>query len=79
MYNLLGFSREKLPFVLKDTKKNSRLYQISGFVLHLGMFNILTSEYFRGWSAMSNASTKGIATYTGQFRARIDNVFGIKP
>ena len=26
---------------------------------------------------MSNASTKGIATYTGQFRARIDNVFGI--
>ena len=39
--------------------------------------NILTSEYFRGWSAMSNASTKGIATYTGQFRARIDNVFGI--
>ncbi len=44
MYNLLGFSREKLPFVLKDTKKNSRLYQISGFVLHLGMFNILTSE-----------------------------------
>ena len=39
--------------------------------------NILTSEYFRSWSAMSNVSTKGIATYTGQFRARIDNVFGI--
>lgn len=30
--------------MLKDAKKNSRLYQISGFVLHLGMFNILTSE-----------------------------------